>query len=83
MITMTHTTTGIPTVRFGSDQLVGNSVVGNSVVGTFVTDDTMMELIKAHLLLTQSITIHTNSSVIYANSLLHSARYVTYKLELS
>ena len=54
MITMTHATTGIPTVKNRSDQLVGNSVVGNSVggnsvVGTTVIDDVMMELIKGQL----------------------------------
>ena len=68
MITMTHTTTAIPTVRYRSAPLVGNSVVGNSVVGnsvvgnfvvgnsvvgTMVTDDAMMELIKGQLLSTQ------------------------------
>ena len=42
MITMTHTTTGTPTVRFGSDQLVGNSVVGNSVVGNSVVGNSVV-----------------------------------------
>ena len=58
MITMTHTTTGIPTVRYRPDQLVGDSVVG-----TIVTDDVMMELTKGQLLPTQEITMHTKNSV--------------------
>ena len=72
MIAKTHTTTGITTVRYGSDKLVGNSVVGITV-----TADVMMGLIKGQLLPTQTIPIHTNNNDIY--SVLYCARYVTYK----
>ena len=41
MITMTHTTTSIPTMRCRSVPLVGNSVVGNSVVGNSVVGNSV------------------------------------------
>ena len=67
MITMAHMTTGIPTVRYRPDQLVGNSVVGTIVTDDVLPEDVTDDDVIDDVMPTQAIIIHTMNNVILYN----------------